>query len=351
MRAVVTGGSGYFGNVMCESLVATGHTVTNLDISAVDLPGVRFAACDIRDRVGVLEVFEGADIVFHNVAQVPLARDPELFDSVNREGTASMLWAAERAGVQKVVYTSSSAVFGIPAANPVTEQTPPHPLEAYGRAKLDGELLCQAAVTRGLDVTVIRPRTIVGHGRLGIFAILFDWVADGVDVLVFDGGHNRYQFVHAADLASACLAAGQRPGPATFNIGAQQFGTMRETLQALCDHAGTGAGVRSVSSRLAAPAMKVASKSGLAPFADYHWLMYARELWFDTTAAERDLAWHSEFSNAQMMCEAYDWFIEHRGEVGLAGPSHHRSGVKQGVLAVLKHGLHITSSSTGESDG
>lgn len=339
MRAVVTGGSGYFGNVMCESLVADGHTVTNLDISPVDLPGVQFARCDIRDREGVREVFEGADIVFHNVAQVPLARDPELFDSVNREGTASMLWAAERAGVQKVVYTSSSAVFGIPAANPVTEQTPPHPLEAYGRAKLDGEWLCQAAVTRGLDVTIIRPRTIVGHGRLGIFAILFDWVADGVDVLVFDGGHNRYQFVHASDLASACLAAGRRPGPATFNVGTQQFGTMRETLQALCDHAGTGAGVRSVSSRLAAPAMKVASKSGLAPFADYHWLMYARELWFDTTAAQRDLGWHSEFSNAQMICEAYDWFLENRGEVGLAGPSHHRSGVKQGVLAVGKWGL------------
>lgn len=336
MRAVVTGGSGYFGNVMCAELVQAGHQVVNLDISPVELPGVELAVCDIRDRQGAKEVFAGADTVFHNVAQVPLARDPDLFDSVNREGTAAMLWAAEQAGVPKVVYTSSSAVFGIPESNPVTEQTPPHPREAYGRAKLDGELLCRAAVTRGLDVTIIRPRTIVGHGRLGIFAILFDWVADGVDVLVFDGGHNRYQFVHAADLASACLAAGQREGPATYNIGAQQFGTMRETLQALCDHAGTGAGVRSVSSRLAAPAMKVASRSGLAPFADYHWLMYARELWFDTSAAQRDLGWHSQFSNAEMICEAYDWFLAHRGEVGLAGPSHHRSGVKQGVLSIGK---------------
>ncbi|HQR78609.1 MAG TPA: NAD-dependent epimerase/dehydratase family protein [Actinomycetota bacterium] len=338
MRAVVTGGSGYFGNVMCEALVAQGHEVVNFDLSPVDLPGVLMVTGDIRDRDAIRAACEGADVVFHNVAQVPLARDPQLFESVNSGGTAAMLWAAAHAGVGKVVYTSSSAVFGVPETNPVTEQTPPRPLEAYGRAKLDGELLCAAAVTRGLDVTVVRPRTIVGHGRLGIFAILFDWVADGVDVFVFDGGDNRYQFVHAADLASACLLAGQRPGPATYNIGAQRFGTMRQTLQALCDHAGTGSRVRSLSSKVAAPAMKAVSKSGLAPFADYHWLMYARELWFDTTAAQRDLGWQAQYSNEQMICEAYDWFLTNRGS-GLQGPSHHRSAVKQGVLGLGKRVL------------
>lgn len=335
MRTVVTGGSGYFGNILCHALVEAGHEVVNLDISPVALPGVEFVQCDIRDRDGVLTTCGSADVVFHNVAQVPLARDPHLFDSVNREGTATMLWAAERAGVDKVVYTSSSAVFGIPDHNPVTEATPPLPLEPYGRAKLDGELLCQAAVTRGLDVTVIRPRTIVGHGRLGIFAILFEWVADGVDVLVFDAGDNTYQFVHAADLAQACLRAGTRSGPAVYNIGAQDFGTMRETLQALCDHAGTGSRVRSVSSRLAAPAMKLASRARLAPFADYHWLMYARDLWFDTAAAQRDLGWRAQYSNADMICEAYDWYVANRG-LGLQGPSHHRSAVKQGVLTGVK---------------
>ena len=100
MRAVVTGGSGYFGNVLCAALVAGGHEVVNLDISPVELPGVHFEGCDIRDRIGVRDVFEGADVVFHNVAQVPLARDPDLFDSVNREGTAAMLWAAEQYGEQ-----------------------------------------------------------------------------------------------------------------------------------------------------------------------------------------------------------------------------------------------------------
>ena len=154
----------------------------------------------------------GVDVVHHNVAQVPLARDRDLFRTVNVDGTALLLQECERAGVRKVVHTSSSAVFGVPRSNPVTRDTPPAPGEAYGRAKLDAEELCRAALSRGLDVSVVRPRTIVGPGRLGIFAILFDWIADGVDVPVLGRGDNRYQFVHADDLAAACVLAGERPG-------------------------------------------------------------------------------------------------------------------------------------------
>ena len=110
---------------------------------------------------------------------------------------------------------------------------------------------------------------------------------------------------------------------------------MRQTLQALCDHAGTGSKVRSLPSRVAAPAMKAVSRTGLAPFADYHWLMYARELWFDTAAAQHDLGWQAQYSNEQMICAAYDWFLVHRGS-DLQGPSHHRSSAKQGALRVGK---------------
>ena len=111
--------------------------------------------------------------------------------------------------------------------------TPPRPLEAYGRAKLQAEQLCHDATRGGLDVSIIRPRTILGHGRLGIMAILFEFVAAGAPVYVLGPGDNHYQFVHAADLADACLRAAAHEGPTVYNIGAAEFGTMRETLQAL----------------------------------------------------------------------------------------------------------------------
>jgi len=335
---LVTGGSGYFGSVLARAARTGGCTVRVLDVNPTDDPDVEKVVADVRDLDAVRDACEGVDVVLHNVAQVPLARDRALFRSVNVDGTANVLVAARDAGVRKVVHTSSSAIFGIPASNPVTDDTPPRPLEDYGRAKLDAELLCRDAVAAGTDVTVIRPRTVLGHGRLGIMAILFEFVADGAPVFVLGRGDNRYQFVHADDLAAACLLAAARPGPAVYNIGARDYGSMRETLQALVDHAGTGSRVRSLPVGPARAAMRVAGSFGLAPFAPYHWLLYGESLSFDTTRAETELGWTSEHSNAAMIVESYEWFLAHRAAVAAArGGSHHQSPVRLGLLRVLKH--------------
>jgi nucleoside-diphosphate-sugar epimerase len=337
---LVTGGSGYFGSILVDRALARGQKVRILDLNPPDpRPGADVEAIvgDVRDAALVRAATAGVDVVLHNVAQVPLARDRDLFWSVNVVGTANVLGAARAAGVAKVVHTSSSAIFGIPEHNPVLEDTPARPLEAYGRAKLEAEVLCREAVATGLDVSVVRPRTILGHGRLGIMAILFEFVAEGAPVYVLDGGHNRYQFVHAEDLAEACLLAAERPGAATYDIGTTEFGTMRETLQALVDHAGTGSRVRSLPSAPARLAMQVVSKVGQAPFAPYHWLLYGESLWFDTTKAREELGWRSSHSNASMVIESYEWFLAHRSSLGEGGRSHHQSPARLGLLKLLKH--------------
>jgi nucleoside-diphosphate-sugar epimerase len=336
---LVTGGSGYFGSILVDRALARGDSVRVLDLNPPDpRPGVAVESIvgDVRDLDLVRQASEGVDVVLHNVAQVPLAKDRELFWSVNVVGTANVLLAARQAGVSKVVSTSSSAIFGIPEHNPVVEDTPPRPLEAYGRAKLEAEVLCHEAAATGLDVSIIRPRTILGHGRLGIMAILFEFVAEGAPVYVLDGGHNRYQFVHAEDLAEACLLAAARPGPATYNIGTTEFGTMRDTLQALVDHAGTGSRVRSLPSAPAAFGMQLVSKLGQAPFAPYHWLLYGESLWFDTTKARTERGWSPTHSNASMVIESYEWFLAHRAELGADGRSHHQSPARLGLLKLLK---------------
>jgi nucleoside-diphosphate-sugar epimerase len=335
---LITGGSGYFGTVLAERAVEQGDAVRVFDLNPPDPAGppVEFVRGDVRDRDALRAACQGVDIVLHNVAQVPLAKDRTLFDSVNVVGTANLLVAARDAGVTKVVHTSSSAVFGIPEDNPVTESTPCRPLEAYGRAKLHAELLCHDAVAAGLDVTIIRPRTILGHGRLGIMAILFEFVAEGAPVFVLGGGANRYQFVHAADLADACLRAAGRDKPAVYNVGTTDFGTMRETLQALVDHAGTGSRVRSLPTGPARAGMHALAGLGLAPFAAYHWLLYGESLWFDTTRARTELDWEPTHSNASMVVESYEWFLAHRHELDAAQGSHHQSPARLGLLRLLK---------------
>jgi nucleoside-diphosphate-sugar epimerase len=335
-RLLITGGSGYFGTVLTAQALAAGHTVRIFDVNAPSDadPSVEYARGDIRDREALRSACDDVDAILNNVAQVPLARDRSLFWSVNVVGTANVLLAARDAGVSKVVHTSSSAVFGIPESNPVNEESPCRPLEDYGRAKLEAELLCRQAVRGGADVTVVRPRTILGHGRLGIMAILFELVAEGAPVFVLGSGDNRYQLVHAEDLADACLRAAQREGPAVYNIGAAQFGTMRETLQALVDHAQTGSRVQSLPAAPAQLAMRALSELRMAPIAPYHWLLYGESLFFDITRARTELGWEPQRSNAEMVIESYEWFLAHRDN--LAGGSHHQSPVKLGALALLK---------------
>jgi nucleoside-diphosphate-sugar epimerase len=273
--------------------------------------------------------------VFHNVAQVPLVRDPHLLRSVNVEGTAVLLAAAADASVSKVVHTSSSAIFGVPDANPVLPTTVPKPQEPYGHAKLAAEWACLRAASAGLDVSIVRPRTILGHGRLGIFGILFDWIADGADPIVLGDGSNRYQFVHADDLADVCVLAANKAGPAVFNAGTDRFGTMYEALAHLCTHADTGARVRRLPASPTAAAMRVSAALRLTPFAPYHWLMYGRSMWFDIGHVREQLDWSPRWSNDEMFAQSYDWFLANRGTTA-EGSSQHRRTARAGALSVAK---------------
>jgi nucleoside-diphosphate-sugar epimerase len=340
--ALITGGSGYFGSLLRDYLLKCGTPVRLFDlVDADDRPkDVDFIRGDIRDAASVAGAVAGCETIFHCVAQVPLAKDKELFHSVNVDGTKNLLAAALGAKVQKVIYISSSAVFGAPKSNPVTEETIPAPGEAYGRAKLEGETLCHEFVKRGLDVSIIRPRTIMGHGRLGIFQILFEWIHEGRNVPVLDRGDNLYQFIHADDLAGACVLAADHPGAAVYNCGAEKFGTMREVLEHLCRHAGTGSQVRAVPMAPAVCLMKITSAVGLSPLGAYHALMYGRSMYFDISRARRELGWQPRFSNNEMFVHSYDWYIANREKILRSrGASHHRSAIKQGILGLVKRFL------------
>jgi nucleoside-diphosphate-sugar epimerase len=177
----------------------------------------------------------------------------------------------------------------------------------------------------------------MGHGRLGIMQIVFEWVAQRRNVFVLGRGDNAYQFVHSDDLADACLRAAGRPGFAVYNIGAEHFGTMRETLEGLVRHAGTGSKVRSLPYRPAVAAMKLTNRLGISPLASYHWLVYGQNVAFDIARAKAELGWSPRWSNVEMFIQSYDWYLENRARIlAEKGHSPHRSAVKEGVLKLLR---------------
>ena len=288
-NVLVTGGAGYFGEILCHELIKKSYNVRSFDLNECSIKGVESIIGDIRDYEILERVCSGIEIIFHNVAQVPLAKNKKLFDSVNRLGVKNLIKASKKKQVKKIVYTSSSAVFGIPDNIPVTENTLPKPNEAYGQAKLEGEKLCLKAREDGIIVSIIRPRTILGHGRLGIMQILFEWVNQGKPIPVFDGGQNIYQFIHGKDLASACITVGEIENSEIYNIGSANFGKMKHLLSGLISHAKSKSEIKSVPSRLIQWLMKISSVLGLSPLGAYHALMYGQNMYFETKKAENEI--------------------------------------------------------------
>jgi nucleoside-diphosphate-sugar epimerase len=339
MRVLVTGGSGYLGETVVAKLRERGDAVRVLDLVDNESRSrdVEFFRGDIRDPESVRAALDGVEVVHHHVAQVPLAKDRDQFWTVNVDGARVLLTACLAAGVRKVVMVSSSAIYGVPPTNPVDLRVTPRPQEAYGEAKLAAEHVSEDFVRRGLDVSIVRPRTILGHGRLGIFQILFEWVRRGRPIYTLGNGENRYQFVHADDLVDVCLRADHAPGASVFLAGTDRFGTMRELLQGLVRHAGSKSKIRALPFRATQTMMAATSKLGLSPLGDYHTLMYGREMYFDISETKRLLGWAPKHSNAEMIAESFDWYVRHREEVlRRRNASHHRSPVKLGILKLLE---------------
>ena len=336
-RVLVTGGSGFLGSATVRHLRARGDAVRIFDLQdASDRPpGVEFIAGDVRDPRAVARALADIDVVHHQIAQVPLAKDVHLLHTVNVDGTENILAEAARRGVQKVVVVSSSAVYGVPDRVPIDGQTPPRPAEAYGRAKLAAEVRAHVWQQRGLDVAIVRPRTILGAGRLGIFQLLFEWVRRGRPIYTLGNGNNRYQFVHVDDLADLCLRA-ERQGPGIWLGGTTAFGTMRELLVHLVAHAHTASPVRPLPLRVTQLAMDWTSRLGFSPLAGYHALAYGRDIWFDVAPTCHALGWAPRHSNDAMMAESYDWYLQHRVAVfAQRNASTHRSALAPRILRVL----------------
>lgn len=338
MKHLITGGSGFLGNLIARRLRERGEDVTILDIW--DEPhrpaDITFINADIRDRDKVRAAMHGIDVVHHNVALVPLTKSGALFWEVNVDGSRLAAEEAVRAGVRSFVHMSSSALFGAPARQPITADTTPQPIEIYGRGKLAGELAVRDVCDRaGLPLIVVRPRTILGEGRLGIFQILFDWIADGKAVYTLGSGNVKFQFIHAHDLMDAYVMALDANRPGIYNVGTDRFGTMREALEHLIVHAGTASKVRSLPEAPAIMALQALDRLHLSPLAPWHYLTFGKEFHYDVSALHA-LGWQAKYSNDEMFKESYDWFLAHRDEVKSSRGSAHRTAVPQKILRLLR---------------
>ena len=226
-EVLVTGGSGFFGGLLKRRLLSEGFAVTNLDLLRDEdqHPALSSVQGDLRDAGLLKRVFSEHrfQAVFHCAAMLAHdVHDEALLWTSNVDGTRLLAEAAVEARVRKFVFTSTNCLWGEGFGRPVQESDPPAPIEVYGRSKLkaEQELEVLQAAHPEFQVVTLRCPTILDSGRLGLLAILFEFIEDGKNVWVVGDGANRYQFIYAQDLATACLLCLSYGKSNLFHIGA-----------------------------------------------------------------------------------------------------------------------------------
>jgi UDP-glucose 4-epimerase len=241
VRALVTGAAGFIGSTLVDRLLGDGHTVVSLDNFATGRvsnlehlaghPAHVFIGADIvtADLDAILDE-RRPEVVFHLAAQIDVRRsvaDPQFDASVNVIGTVRLAEAARKAGVRKVVHTSSGgSIYGTPPQYPTPETVPTDPASPYAAGKVAGEIYLNTfRHLYGLDCSHIAPANVYGprqdpHGEAGVVAIFAQALLSGKPTKVFGDGTNTRDYVFVDDVVEAFVkAAGDAGGGQRFNIG------------------------------------------------------------------------------------------------------------------------------------
>lgn len=238
MRALVTGGAGFIGSHVVQRLLEAGHEVVVLDnfftgrrenLSAV-ARDVRIVEGDVRDAACVEASAVGCEVVFHQAAIVSVPRSverPQESHDVNIQGTLNVLQAARAAGVRRVVFASSAAVYGAEPTLPKTETMLPEPISPYGVEKLTGEHYLRTwSELFGLETVALRyfnvfgPRQDPSSPYSGVISVFVDRILGGRAIQLFGDGRQCRDFVFVSNVVDANVLASTREGVSgkVFNI-------------------------------------------------------------------------------------------------------------------------------------
>jgi len=259
VRVLVTGGAGFIGSNIVQSLLALGHSPVVLDDLSSGfaenlVPGVPFVEGDVRDATVVTGSVEGCDAVLHLAASVGNARsidDPVKDAQINVVGTINVLEAARRSAIPRIVFSSSAGIFGELKTLPIAEDHPQDPDSPYGTTKLAAEKMCLVYnKLYGMRNICLRYFNVYGLNQRydaygNVIPIFADRILRGVPMTIYGDGEQTRDFVNARDVAAANIAAAtsraEVAGP--FNLGSGTRVTINHLAALMQRAAGREVGV------------------------------------------------------------------------------------------------------------
>lgn len=260
-RVIVTGGAGFIGSHLANELVKRGYHVTILDdlstgkqeniaalLNSTEHSNANFIKGSITDLPLLQKVFCGADFIFHQAAlpSVPRSvKNPLASHEVNMTGTLNVLLAARDSGVKKVVYASSSSVYGDTPTLPKREDMPPNPQSPYAVTKVAGEYYCQVfQEVYGLSAACLRYFNVYGPGQdpnsqyAAVIPRFITSVSQGKAPVIFGDGEQSRDFTFVRDVVEANILAAETEASGVFNIGKGEKTSINQLAEIIIEFAG-----------------------------------------------------------------------------------------------------------------
>jgi UDP-glucose 4-epimerase len=254
MRALVTGGAGFIGSHVVDSLLGRGDEVAVLDNlstgrreNLAQANRAELVNGDIRDAAAVNDLVTRVrpDVIFHLAAQIDVRKsvaDPAFDSRTNVEGTINVLKAAQAEGVPRVVNTSSGgAIYGEGRMIPAPEDHPVAPEAPYGLSKFCAEQYCEIFNRlHGLSTVSLRYGNVYGPrqdplGEAGVIAIFCGKLLDGEEATIFGDGRQTRDYIYVGDVVEANLLAAESEATGPFNIGLGREVSVVDLVEALGD--------------------------------------------------------------------------------------------------------------------
>jgi len=287
-RVLVTGGGGFIGSNLVRELLGAGHDVRVLDNFSTgdraNLEGldVEVVEGELRSYERVHNAVRGVEVVFHlgALGSVPRSvQDPLTSSAVNIEGTLNVLLAARDEGVRRVVYSSSSSVYGTRRELPVTEDQPPDPLSPYGVAKLAAERYCVSfsRVYESFEAVVVRYFNVFGPRQsplsqyAAVIPLFITAIHSGQPIRIDGDGGQRRDFTYVSNVVEGTMLAANADAVSgrIFNVAASSPVSVNDVADTIGRILG-----------------KDVTKTHAPPRAGD-----IRDSWADITAAREALAW------------------------------------------------------------
>jgi UDP-glucose 4-epimerase len=254
MRVLVTGGAGFIGSHLVDALVARDDQVVVLDDLDTGFrenvnANARLAIGSVADEDAVRDAIQGCEVVFHQAAHKAVLRSverPLITDTVNTHGTLTVLKAALDAGVRRVVYASSSSVYGGAAKLPTLESEPSNPRSPYAVSKVAAEHYCRVFTELyGLETVALRYFNVYGARQradatyAAVIPLFVDALLKGHEPVVHGDGHQSRDFTYITDVVDANLAAARaaadRCAGRAYNIAGGTSASLLDLLTILGD--------------------------------------------------------------------------------------------------------------------